>query len=54
MRCEILTGQLGSRTPSTHWTGSWVGFRTGLDSEARGVILLPPLGLNLDRPVISP
>jgi hypothetical protein len=30
----------GERTPCTHWTGSWVGPRAGLDTEARGKILL--------------
>jgi hypothetical protein len=36
------------RTPGTHWTGGWVGSRAGLDKEARGKILYPCLGLNLD------
>jgi hypothetical protein len=28
-----------SRTPGTHWIGDWVGFRDGLDTEARQKIL---------------
>jgi hypothetical protein len=31
----------GERTPSTHWTGGWVGPRAGLDTEAGGKILCP-------------
>jgi hypothetical protein len=27
-------------THGTHWTGRWVGLRAGLDTEARGNILL--------------
>jgi hypothetical protein len=27
------------KTPGTHWTGGWMGLRTGLDTEARGTIL---------------
>jgi hypothetical protein len=27
--------------PGTNWTGGWVGPRAGLDTEARGKILLP-------------
>jgi hypothetical protein len=30
----------GERTPGTHCTGGWVGPRAGLDTEARGKILL--------------
>jgi hypothetical protein len=44
---------LGERTPSTHCAGGWVGPRTGLDTEARGKILSPLLGSNLDRPVVQ-
>jgi hypothetical protein len=29
------------RTPGTHCTGGWVGPRAGLDTEAKGKILLP-------------
>jgi hypothetical protein len=29
----------GERTPVTHCTGGWVGFRAGLDTETRGKIL---------------
>jgi hypothetical protein len=35
------------RTPGTHCTGGWVGPSAGLDTEARGKILLP-------LPVIEP
>jgi hypothetical protein len=31
----------GKRTPGTHCTGGLVGLRAGLDTEARGKILLP-------------
>jgi hypothetical protein len=30
----------GKRTPVTHCTGDWVGPRAGLNTEARGKILL--------------
>jgi hypothetical protein len=40
------------RTPGTHCTGSWVGFRAGLDTEVRGKILFPCRGSNPDRPVV--
>jgi hypothetical protein len=32
-------------TPGTHCTGGWVGPRSGLDTEARGKILSPVLGI---------
>jgi hypothetical protein len=35
----------GERTSSTHCTGGWVGPRAGLDTEARGKILSPLLGI---------
>jgi hypothetical protein len=35
----------GERTPDTHWTGSWVCTRAGLDTEARGNILFTLLGI---------
>jgi hypothetical protein len=35
----------GERTPGTHWTGSWVGPRAGLDTEAPGKISLPLPGI---------
>jgi hypothetical protein len=31
----------GVTTPGTHCTGGWVGPRAGLDTEARGKIILP-------------
>jgi hypothetical protein len=43
----------GVRTPGTHWTGGWVGPKTGLDTEARGKILCPCRGSNPDRPVVQ-
>jgi hypothetical protein len=39
------------RTPITHCTGGWVGPRASLDTEARGKILCPCRGSNLDSPV---
>jgi hypothetical protein len=30
----------GERTPSTHYTGDWVGLKPGLDTHSRGKILL--------------
>jgi hypothetical protein len=42
------------RTPGTHWTGSWVGSRAGLDTEDSGKILCPCRGSNPDRPVVQP
>jgi hypothetical protein len=44
----------GERTPTTHWTGGWVGPRASLDTQARGKILCPCRGSNLDRPVVQP
>jgi hypothetical protein len=38
----------GERTPGTHCTGGWVGPRAGLDTEARGKILYPRRGSNLN------
>jgi hypothetical protein len=35
------------RIPDTHWTGGLVGLRAVLDTEARGKILLPLLGIEL-------
>jgi hypothetical protein len=35
------------RTPGTHCTGGWVGLRAGLDTEARGKILLPLPGIEM-------
>jgi hypothetical protein len=43
----------GERTPGTHCTGGWVGFRAGLDTEARGKILCLCRGSNLDRPALA-
>jgi hypothetical protein len=42
----------GERTPGTHCTRLWVGPRAGLDSEAKGKILCPCRGSNLDHPVV--
>jgi hypothetical protein len=42
------------RTPSTHWTGGWVGPRVGLDTEDRGKILCPCRGSNPDCQVFQP
>jgi hypothetical protein len=39
------------RTPGTNWTGGWVDFRAGLDTEARGKIPCPCRGSNPVRPV---
>jgi hypothetical protein len=44
----------GERTPGTHWTGGWVGPRTGLDTEDRGKIPCPCRGSNPDLPVVQP
>jgi hypothetical protein len=46
----------GERIPGTHCTGGWVGPRASLNTEARGKILSPLLGIeprSLDRPVRS-
>jgi hypothetical protein len=43
----------GERTHGTHWTGSQVGPRAGLDTEARGKISCLCQGSNLDRPVVQ-
>jgi hypothetical protein len=40
--------------PGTHWIGGWVGLRAGLDAGARGKILCPCRGSNLDRPIVQP
>jgi hypothetical protein len=41
---------LWGKTPGTHWTGGWVGPRAGLDTEVRGKILLPLLGIEPRSP----
>jgi hypothetical protein len=33
------------KTPGTHWIGGWVGLRVGLDTGARGKVLLPLPGV---------
>jgi hypothetical protein len=40
----------GERTPGRHWIGGRVGPRTGLDTEFRGRILLPLLGIEPQSP----
>jgi hypothetical protein len=40
----------GERTPGTHWTGSWVGPRAGLDPKATGKILSPLHGIEPRSP----
>jgi hypothetical protein len=37
-------------TPGTHWSGGWVGPRAGLDTDARGEILLPLPGIEPRSP----
>jgi hypothetical protein len=39
------------KDPGTHWTGGWVGLRSGLDTDIRGKILCLCWGSNLDSPV---
>jgi hypothetical protein len=41
------------KDPGTHWTGGWVDPRAGLDTQARGKILCPCRGSNLDRTVVQ-
>jgi hypothetical protein len=46
----------GERTLSTHCTGGWVGLRADRETEVRGKILLPLLGIeprSSGRPVRS-
>jgi hypothetical protein len=38
------------RTPGTHCTGGWVGPRAGLDTKAKGKILLPLPGIEPQSP----
>jgi hypothetical protein len=42
------------KDPGTHWIGSWVGPRAGLDAGARRKILCLCRGSNLDRPIVQP
>jgi len=41
------------RTPATHWIGSWVGHRAGLDAMARSKNPTPYQESNPNRPVRS-
>jgi hypothetical protein len=43
----------GERISRTHWTGSWVDPRAGLDTEVRGKISCFSQGSNLDFPVVQ-
>jgi hypothetical protein len=43
----------GEMTFGTHWIGSWVGPRAGLDAGTRRKILCPCRGSNPDRPARS-
>jgi hypothetical protein len=40
----------GEKTSDTHWTGGWVGVRSGLDTEATENILLPLPGIESRSP----
>jgi hypothetical protein len=40
----------GKGPPGIHWTGGWVGPRAGLDTEARGKMLLPQPGIEPRSP----
>jgi hypothetical protein len=42
------------RAPDTHWIGSWVGPRAGLDAESKRRILSPRQESNPDHPIILP
>jgi hypothetical protein len=42
----------GERTPGTHYTGGWVGHRAGLETKARGKILLPLLRIEPRSPLL--
>jgi hypothetical protein len=42
---EWSVSRPGEMTPSTHCIGGWVGPRASLDTQARGKILLPLLGI---------
>jgi hypothetical protein len=39
--------------PGTDWTGGWVGPRVGLDTDARGKIICPCRGSNVNQPVVQ-
>jgi hypothetical protein len=41
------------RTHGTHWIGSWVGMRVGLDTKARGEIPCICRGSSPGRPICS-
>jgi hypothetical protein len=41
------------KDPGTHYTGGWVGPRTGLDTKVRGKLSCLCRGSNLARPVVQ-
>jgi hypothetical protein len=47
-----VTPLLPGMDPGTHYTGGWMGLRTGPDSEARGKILCLYLGSKPGRPIV--
>jgi hypothetical protein len=53
---SVLDGVSGERHapaalyPQAHCAGGWVGLRAGLDTEARGKILLPLSGIEPQSP----
>jgi hypothetical protein len=48
---EWLASRPGHTFPQKiHWTGGWVGLRAGLDTETRGKLILPLLGIEPRSP----